>query len=158
MSTRLLESDFDDMWLNRTFDCCDDTDVTWDALLCTACSISRQFEAAVNDKENSSNLCFDCVLCFPNTLMIMVNIYLRFAVRNKFRIREHWTVTTATAACCLWCSVCQTYKELNVRGLYPGGTLFVPAARRMNDLGQPMEMAQAAPYSSYGATVKEARK
>lgn len=112
-------------WSDSCIDCFNDTSSCCDLYWCTCCALARQWDAA-NGIRNSLNMpvclatfCCGCVPC--------VIISLRFQVAAKYNIDESCLIKFCLPWCFPACSACQTYRELNNRGSYPGGTCCISA-------------------------------
>jgi Cys-rich protein (TIGR01571 family) len=139
-------------WSHGLLQCVEDSTTCIDTFFCMYCSVGRQWNA-VQGKVDSMNwpICllnsFATIPCvhWPSPVCV-TTVLLRFDVTAKYGIDEHPALTFLTAACCPWCSAVQTYRELNCRGAWPGGTACVP---------QPMVMGKTS-YMTYPGPSEDA--
>ena len=105
-----------------TCGCFEDTSVCCDTLFCPCCQMGRQCSALEGNADTHN--CGMCVValcvggCFP--------MCLRCKVSDKFQLEE----SCCASFICGWlfpaCSVCMTGRELNFRGVNPGGCCCKP--------------------------------
>jgi Cys-rich protein (TIGR01571 family) len=101
-------------------DCMKDVSSCVDIYCCWPCQMGRQCAAAdtADPKADTCNCCGClCGLCFP----ICVTCQIRRNVAARFAIDEGCCCALCVSAFCLQCSLCQTHRELTVRGTWPGG-------------------------------------
>jgi len=107
----------------------DDTNVVGDVLLCFPCQISRQCNAIEGraDQLDIQMTVITAVLFFVTMMAPMViNARLRQLVVHKYQLEETPHMSILLGFFCFPCSLCQTNRELTLRGTTPGGTLFPP--------------------------------
>ena len=110
-------------FIHDTFDCCADMHVCMDTLCCYACQAGRQCNAVTNDIEDTHH----CGFCFLAAVcpLPVANI-LRRRISDKYGLGENCFVSCICGNYFTSCSVCMTGRELNERGVNPGGCLFKP--------------------------------
>ena len=102
--------------------CCDDCSQCFDTLFCACCQMGRQCSAI--DAKPDTHDCGMCCLayfvggCFP--------MCLRCKVSDKFELGESCCCSMVCGCVFPACSVCQTGRELNFRGINPGGCCCKP--------------------------------
>lgn len=112
-------------WQFGILGCFEDLTLFFDVICCAPCNVARQYDA-LEGRENSMNPFMCIATCIPNPLLLVASMYVRLLVTERFGIRENCAVTACAPLLCFPCSLSQTYRELNGRGLWPGGTLCVP--------------------------------
>jgi Cys-rich protein (TIGR01571 family) len=110
--------------------CADDPALCIDVVMCPHCQMARQFDA-LNGYWDSCEP-FVCFATLFGPLLWVVNVYIRCRVVRKYSLLESPVATVVFASVCWPCSACQTYRELNERGVWPGGTACVPRPARMD--------------------------
>ena len=109
---------------HSTLACYDDFSVACDTLMCPCCQMSRQCSAVEGYANTMGNgmcllsLCFGAV--FP--------MCLRCKVSDRYQLDEACFVSFLLGSCCATCSVCATGRELNFRGVNPGGSCCSPTS------------------------------
>lgn len=146
MPRRLNRRELLPQWQYGFCSCLEDVNLCLDTIFCFPCNIGRQFDAVESGKVDSMNF-FVCLAgTLSNLLSTVGAVYIRFQVRYRFEIDESWFITLFAPILCFWCSLAQTYRELNARGLWPGGTCCIPEMMTAPE-AEPMARQQ-----DYGAT------
>eukprot|EP00164_Ancoracysta_twista_P019154 GFYU01033527.1.p1 GENE.GFYU01033527.1~~GFYU01033527.1.p1 ORF type:complete len:137 (+),score=4.00 GFYU01033527.1:81-491(+) len=102
--------------------CCIDKPQCFDTLCCWCCQMSRQC-SAIDAKPDTHN----CGMCLLATCLgVGFPMCLRCKLSDKFLLDESVCKSCMSGLCCAACSVCQTGRELNHRGLNPGGACCKP--------------------------------
>lgn len=102
---------------HSTFGCLSQPAICIDTLLCPCCQVGRQCHALKNEKDDMS--CFWClvsIVTFP-----IMPMCLRCRVSDKFGLGEFVGKSVVCGLLCAPCSLCMTNRELNHRGVNPGG-------------------------------------
>ena len=120
-------------WHYGCLDCLQEPDVCMDVVFCSFCQMGRQFDAA-EGRWDSLNPCVCVVTCLSWPLLTVAEMCVRYRVVQRYGIQEHAVFTLCLPVVCWHCSACQTYRELNERGVWPGGTMCVPRPSRMTDI------------------------
>lgn len=113
-----------------------DTEGCLDVICCAPCNGSRQM-MALSGYTNEFNWCWCLFFTFLGCRSeggegqkqhvhwvppwIYIACFTRYSVAGLQRIDEGYCKTLFTAWCCSVCSVAQTYRELSVAGVWPGG-------------------------------------
>jgi Cys-rich protein (TIGR01571 family) len=135
-------------WQFGVFACLDDPVLCCDACLCPCCQLGRQFEAATENEQDTLNY-FVCVSSSViNVLATCVNAYIRYRIVEKYLLAESAGQTFAIAVFCPVCSLVQTHRELDARGVYPGGSMCVPRT----SLVSPPSVVYSTPMGRKAAT------
>lgn len=127
-----------EQWRHGFCQCCSDRKIFLDNLFCWICQISRQFDAAEYGSEDSLNGLICIGVCCTNWFACMASGYNRVNVRDRYNIEESKIKGCCLGFLCPLCSNIQIYKEMNDRGVYPGGTCWVPEpSAEATMMGQP---------------------
>lgn len=123
-------------WTTGLCDMCADCDVCMEGCCCMCCQEGRIYEAAANDTPNTMSICACCISCwcfyFP-----FINLYNRRKVIEKYNIQEEGCcISLFFSWFCPCLSVCQMQRELQARGLYPGGQCCAPSRDPKGPSGQ----------------------
>jgi Cys-rich protein (TIGR01571 family) len=110
------------LWHYSLFQCCDDQRVMCDTCWCPYCSVGRQWGAVRGTNNHLDIPCCLASFCL-SPLFPLFTAAVRLRVIQKYQLDERTLAAFCRGACCSACSACQTYRELNVRGAYPGRTL-----------------------------------
>lgn len=109
-------------YVNTTCGCFDDTSVCMDTLCCPCCQVGRQCNAVEGKADEHG-----CCMClFASCFFPIMAICLRCRVSDRFSLEEGCCVSTCCGCCFPCCSVCMTGRELNYRGINPGGCCCKP--------------------------------
>lgn len=143
-------------WRHSLCDCVSEMDVCCEALWFPCCNIARQWDAA-EGRPDSSN----AVICLANTCcgcLYCTTVALRCKVAGRYNLSENGCQSCMAASFCPLCSTVQTYRELNSRGSYPGGTSCctpVPKVANLSFYPPPIVTAVVVPQPNgrYGATM-----
>ena len=113
--------------------CFSDCSQCMDTICCWNCQLGRQCSAVDGIPHNHNcgmcclSYCFGC--WFP--------MCLRCKVSDKFQLGENCCTSCICGSCFPACSVCQTGRELNYRGINPGGCCCVGAQQNQINNGVP---------------------
>jgi len=147
-------------WRFKLCDWCSDLNTCCDAYWCPCCNVARQWDA-VEGRIDSNN----GWVCFLNTCLgctYFANIWLRCKVVTRYNLTESSCTSCINASCCPICSMVQTYRELNYRGLYPGGTSWCRPLPQQSQviisptpiiMGNAMSPSQTPGYVPVGAVI-----
>lgn len=125
--------------------CLSDTSQCFDTVCCCCCQMSRQCSAI--DAKPDRHDCGMCLLAL--CLGEFFPVCLRCKISDKFMLEEHCCTSCLSGLCCASCSVCQTGRELNFRGLNPGGFCCKPADAKSMDISR---LRSSMPQSTAKAT------
>jgi Cys-rich protein (TIGR01571 family) len=101
-------------------DCMKDTSSCVDIYCCFPCQVGRQC-AASNASEPQVDT-FQCTGClFALFFPALGACCIRRNVAERFNLDEGCCGSTCFACLCPSCSLCQTHRELTIRGTWPGG-------------------------------------
>lgn len=137
----------DRYWRSGLCDCLEDGKACCDVYFCAPCSVARQWEAVRGNRDSCS-----IMICLVNTFLgctFCTNVLLRYNVVSRYAIEEACLVTCCIASLCSGCSMCQTYRELNERGFWPGGTVCA-ATERMRQQETPTMIIASQPGANIG--------
>jgi Cys-rich protein (TIGR01571 family) len=140
---------FDDsypLWHTSLFGCLQDPHSCLDVIVCPWCQLGRQYDASIGEWD-SCNLVVCGLSCVLWPVSWVVPIIVRHRIVVRYQINEPIVCRALLPLVCWWCSMCQTYRELNERGLWPGGTLCVPRPAHMH----------GAPPAEYGVAMGDRR-
>lgn len=104
-------------------DCCADFNSCCEVFFCLCCQIGYQKEM-ISTNNRGMSLLWCCIpyLCSSFLGLQISTMILRADVRRRFGlIGEGDCGGCIKACCCPACSVCQTYREMSIRGAWPGG-------------------------------------
>jgi Cys-rich protein (TIGR01571 family) len=102
--------------------CMDDKASCIDTICCYPCQVGRQCNA-LEGKVNEGNMMY----CLVTTLACWCGLHeiaaclLRCKVVDRYNLDESKVMSCCCGVFCLLCSVCQTYREVTLRGSWPGG-------------------------------------
>lgn len=129
------------MWQTRMCSCCEDIGSCCEAVWCFPCQIGHQCAALSNNFDSCSCSCFTA--CFLVSFFGVECCYIlsiRNSLVNRFHIDEHCCLSCLCATYCPMCSLCQTHREMRIRGIpvrgfcvncigsaYPVGTMTGPS-------------------------------
>ncbi len=98
--------------------CMEDKSSCLDSICCWPCQIGRQC-AAVNGQVNQMS-CLHCLgALFVSPLCCA--IVLRCKVSDRYSLGESCIFSACIGYFCTYCSLCQTHRQLTLRGDFPGG-------------------------------------
>lgn len=103
-------------WRSGLCGCCDDIASCCDVYFCFLCQASYQHSAIAQETGCGCGNCLATCCCMQHSVMS-----LRYAVVSRYYIDESFCGTCCTAACCPLCSMCQTHREMRLRGVPVGG-------------------------------------
>ena len=150
MSSSVGDSDYP-LWHSTLCDCFDDTHSCLDVVACWCCQVARQWDAS-NGEWDSCNFCVCAGAAIFWPAAYIAPIVIRHRIVTRYAIDEPFVCTCLLPLACWYLSLCQTYRELNERGVWPGGTLCVPRPAHM--YGAPpaeYSVAMGDRRSGYGA-------
>ena len=107
---------------NGTFGCMSDCNQCLDTCFCFCCQVGRQCEAL--DGRANTHGCGMC--CAAYCCGFIFPTCLRCKVSDKYQLEESCCSSFICGWCCGPCSVCMTGRELNFRGVNPGGVCCTP--------------------------------
>ena len=107
---------------NSTLECFNDCSVMFDTLLCPCCQMSRQCSAV----EGYANQCNTCTCMLSMCFFAVFPMCIRCKVSDRYQLGETWAESCIIGLLCSSCSVCATGRELNFRGVNPGGSCCAP--------------------------------
>eukprot|EP01059_Diplonema_ambulator_P032618 TRINITY_DN6484_c0_g2_i1.p1 TRINITY_DN6484_c0_g2~~TRINITY_DN6484_c0_g2_i1.p1 ORF type:complete len:129 (+),score=1.36 TRINITY_DN6484_c0_g2_i1:47-433(+) len=111
----------DDAWSSSLFSCLHDLNSCAESCLCLPCQTGRQWNAIVNREPSNNNLKICCLtLLCPFTSPVTIGL-LRNKLRAAFLISGTDFTDALYSCCCTPCVLCLNARELNYRGLRPGG-------------------------------------
>ena len=101
--------------------CFSDVAQCCDTYWCPCCQMGRQCDAIAGQPHSCG--CGMCIVayCFPSCFPTCI----RCKVSDKFQLGENCCVSLICGHFCYACSLCQTGRELNFRGVNPGGCICV---------------------------------
>lgn len=101
-------------------DCCMDCCSSVDASYCIVCQLARQHHA-ITTKTSGMDTC-RCILysCFYPFIPFFA-CCVRQSLNDTFKIQESGCATCMISLYCYQCSISQMYRELSIRGVWPGG-------------------------------------
>ena len=104
-------------YYHSVWGCFSDMSQCCDTYWFPCCQMGRQC-AAVEGQPHSCG-CGMCLVgfCFPEFMPMCI----RCKVSDKFQLGENCCTSMICGLCCYQCSLCQTGRELNYRGVNPGG-------------------------------------
>ena len=109
-------------YIHTLFGCRADPKQAIDTFFCFYCQIGRQC-SAIDGHKNMANCGMCCAACcFP----YIVPACVRSKVVKKYEIDETCLHVVLLGLFCAGCSTCQMGRELNSRGVNPGGTIMKP--------------------------------
>eukprot|EP00658_Telonema_sp_P-2_P053079 TRINITY_DN414_c0_g1_i1.p1 TRINITY_DN414_c0_g1~~TRINITY_DN414_c0_g1_i1.p1 ORF type:complete len:142 (+),score=16.75 TRINITY_DN414_c0_g1_i1:259-684(+) len=116
---------------HSTLGCFDDLSVLCDTLLCPCCQMSRQCSAA----EGYANQCGSGMCLLSTCFFSFFPMCLRCKVSDRYQLDETWMMSCLIGLFCATCSVCATGRELNFRGVNPGGSCCAPTSALQQPMG-----------------------
>ncbi|CUE73366.1 Hypothetical protein, putative [Bodo saltans] len=116
-------------FMTSILDCCSDFSGCMDVFFCLPCNVGRQY-GAVNGMEDQLQCC-PCLLTMIAVTSVCVNINLRRTVVEKYMLEESCCGSVLCGFFCFPCSVCQTNRELNLRGARTGHTCCAPSSAQI---------------------------
>ena len=91
-----------------------------DVVFCMPCQASRQCMALDNQvNQLSMPHCIGMMICYP-AYQVFTTL-LRCRVNEKFNLGESCCFSFIFGFYCPLCSLCQTHRQLTIRGVWPGG-------------------------------------
>jgi len=112
-------------FITGIFGCCGDVSGCLDVVICGPCNIGRQC-GAVEGMDDTME-CLPCVLSMIPFCVPIMACQLRRKVADKYMIDEEGMCGSFLCSfLCTACSVCQTSRELNLRGAKTGHTCCEP--------------------------------
>eukprot|EP00744_Colponema_vietnamica_P008319 GILI01011879.1.p1 GENE.GILI01011879.1~~GILI01011879.1.p1 ORF type:complete len:244 (-),score=21.72 GILI01011879.1:14-745(-) len=109
-------------WSTGYCEMCADQGVFLDGLCCFPCQTGRLHDAIANDQSDSFDAIAFCFTCCCGTAFPLYTIMDRRSLIRKYGIEGESACCTFLLTClCPNISSCQMHRELQVRGIYPGG-------------------------------------
>lgn len=116
-------------WSTGLCDIGADFDVCIEGTCCLCCEEGRIYDALENNEQDSMNpfaCCVSFVCCFFFCLPV-INVINRRSIVEKYNLQdENCCITLCFSCLCPCCSSCQIHRELQLRGVYPGGVCCAP--------------------------------
>ena len=114
------------VWSTETFDCMKDNDSCIEGWCCLHCQLSRQYNMEhFGVRDLHLPFCLAASFLDGCTGSCIGAAVLSFVVRYEYIQKlgfEHDMVHEVVMnGCCVPCATCQTYREMTVRGQWPGG-------------------------------------
>jgi Cys-rich protein (TIGR01571 family) len=108
-------------------DCFNDFNSVLDTYCCTYCIIAREYNMVANGVRD-----FNCMCCFGMFLcgglgLLAGSFLTRTKAVERLMIQEDGCTVCLYSVFCLGCSTCQIYRELSMRGMWPGGSCCITA-------------------------------
>lgn len=126
-ATLVLSAAMNENYTTGIMDCATDTPSCAEAIFCPYCMVSQSYNM-LTSKERSIHwmFCFGMMACdmFMSLGLALVvgNVITRSTARNVLRLTEaNMWIDGCFSVFLLPCSICQTYREMSLRGLWPGG-------------------------------------
>lgn len=111
-------------WTTGLCDVCSDCDVCLEVICCWWCTEGRLYDAINHNQPNSLNVGM-CLLSCGTTMLSLypiVTFMNRRSLVEKYNIQdESCPATFCFSCCCPYASSCQMMREMQNRGIYPGG-------------------------------------
>ena len=120
------------LWHTTLCDCLEDPHSCVDIVCCWSCQVARQWDAALNSRWDSCNVVVCAASCIFWPFAYVAPVCIRHRIVARYQIDEPLICTVAVPLLCWYLSMCQTYRELNERELWPGGTVCVPRPAHMS--------------------------
>eukprot|EP01064_Diplonema_japonicum_P003058 TRINITY_DN12014_c0_g2_i1.p1 TRINITY_DN12014_c0_g2~~TRINITY_DN12014_c0_g2_i1.p1 ORF type:complete len:129 (+),score=10.28 TRINITY_DN12014_c0_g2_i1:43-429(+) len=111
----------DDAWSSGLFGCFADVNSCGESVLCLPCQAGRQWNAVANREPNNNNLTVCCATMLCPFSCPIVAALLRKKLRETYLIAGTTSTDILYSFCCMPCVICHNARELNYRGLRPGG-------------------------------------
>eukprot|EP00388_Colpodella_angusta_P039098 GDKK01046410.1.p1 GENE.GDKK01046410.1~~GDKK01046410.1.p1 ORF type:complete len:369 (+),score=52.25 GDKK01046410.1:80-1186(+) len=117
-------------WSTGLCDSAADVEICTEGCCCLCCEEARIYDAVVNDQQDSLNCVVCCFGTFLHlaTCLSVINLVNRRSFISKYNIQDEDMCMSACFSCLCPClSSCQVHRELQLRGVYPGGTCCAPS-------------------------------
>ena len=111
-------------WSTDFCDCAQDTPSCCDVFFCTWCHSGYQYGMMSTGQQHMHPaMCLGTALCdfLTGFGTIVGALVLRSAIRERYGIKGNDFEDILLAFCCPACTLCQNYREMSVRGQWPGG-------------------------------------
>ena len=121
-------------------DCFTDVPSCVESFFCPYCQVGAQYNMVANGQTGINGLacclpfCLDCCCGCGGLAWLATNCYVRCQVRKKSAIPASDCEDFCLGWLCPICLTCQNYRELTIRGNWPGG-LCVSAPQKTMPMG-----------------------
>lgn len=141
----VLPADF----VTNLCDCFSDFSSCCDVYFCICCQIGFQ-KGMISTSRQGMDVFWCCLPIFCGGLgVVMAAVTLRTDVRQRFGLTAEGDCSGCLQGCCCpACSICQTYREMSARGMWPGGVCVSTPFTLPGIAPPPVMMMNAAPSAA----------
>lgn len=141
-------------WSSGLFSCTDDVSSCAESAFCFYCQLGHQYDVVrAGRPQMNVGVCMGaCMLdlcCAFGLAGTCFNYNVRERIRTMYAIQGDSMGDCLTAWCCGPCAQCQQYRELTLRGMWPGGICVERPAGVQMQGPTPMVLQHGPPVAQY---------